>query len=244
MDFDAIKVGFVNLTVGNWDLLEDRFNSIIDTYPHPKIFYVVPNLEFKMSLAAALNTGFKYAIQDRCDYICYVADDARVGEGAVQTLLTTLEEQDLWFCGGTIDQTKFVKRSTPIPNKASGEENSTGGWDVFVVDPVVFETVGFFDESFYPAYYEDNTWARMIELHTPGKMGYTPIAMRHERSVTLKRFTSEEVERHHKYFQINSQRYFAMWGGLPGMETYTVPWNGGEPDPELDALKKYGYFRG
>jgi GT2 family glycosyltransferase len=241
MDFDSIKVGFVNLTVGNWDLLPAHFDSILANYRRHKDFYIVPNLEYKMSLAAALNKGFVMALDDGCDYICYVADDAMIGEGAVEKLLNKLEE-GYWFVGGTLDVE--AERSTPIPNAPVGQENSTGGWDVFVLDPVIFEEVGFMDESFYPAYYEDNCWARMIDLVKPGMMGYTPINMYHRRSETMKRYTQEEIDKHHRYFALNQRRYFEMWGGFPGTESYDKKWNGGPPDDRWDALKVYGYFRG
>jgi hypothetical protein len=51
------------------------------------------------------------------------------------------------------------------------------------------------------------------------------------------------MNKHHSYFNLNQQRYIAMWGGPPGKETYTVKWNGQEPPDNLDARLVYGDFK-
>src|SRR5512141_2097563 len=129
--------------------MDQHLKSIYDTYPFPKNIYLLPNLDYKKSLSALMNRGFRAALSDGCDYLCYSADDTILGQDCLQTILNTLEERQLWYCGG------------------SAEHSS--GWDTFILDPVILSKVGYWDEGFYPAYFEDNDWYRRIMLVDPLK---------------------------------------------------------------------------
>jgi hypothetical protein len=213
VDFDRLRIGFVTLTVGHWDLMADCMRSIYECYPHPKEIYIIPNLDYKMSVSAALNKGFKRAMAEHCDYIVYVADDVIVRGDDIQRMLTSLIENDLWV--------KLFNL----------------GFAFFAVNPEVFKHVGYWDEGFYPAYFEDNDWQYRIILKDPSKISGSiheseDIAQSiHIGSATLKRMTPEEQERHHENFRRNRDRYIRKWGGEPLHEVYTVPWNG-DPPPE------------
>lgn len=220
MDFSSIKVGIVTLTVGNWDLMPNHLDSIVRTYPYPKEFYIVPNFNFEVSLATTLNKGFKRAINENCNYIVYSADDTIIGEDCLQTIINKVVEEDLWFCG------------------AQGVNCS--GWDTFVVNPIVFSDVGFFDEGFYPAYFEDNDFAYRMDIKNKDKVGYIPANLQHLGSETLKRLPGDVKLKHQRYFALNRERYAVKWGGPPKQEIFLIPWNGEPPNDYLDALKRYG----
>jgi GT2 family glycosyltransferase len=224
MDFDAMKLGIVTLTVGNWGLMDGHMSSIMDYYPHDKCIYIVPNLDFDLSLSAAINLGFRRAVNEGCDYIIYSADDTVIGRDCFQTVLTKLVEEDLWFCGG---------QSLNSPSS---------GWDVFAINPVILERVGYWDEGFYPAYFEDNDWAHRISLADESKAGYIPADFVHLGSQTVRNMNDGARRRHSIYFEANRERYVAKWGGLPKQETFFVPWNGGEPDTNYDPKVRYGRF--
>lgn len=220
INFNLFKVGFVNLTVGHWDLMNDHIKSIYDNYPYDKNFYIIPNIEFELSLAAALNKGFKLALKDGCDYIAYCADDTVIGEDCIQELLRNLIDRDLLIAIGT---------------------NVSASWDCFVIKPEIFDVVGYWEEGFYPAYFEDNCYARTIDMKAPDRIAFVPANFVHIGSQTVNRFSKEDLARHHEYFDINRQRYIAMWGGPPGKETYAEPWNG--TDGDMSAKGRLGPFR-
>lgn len=223
IDFNKIRVGVVSLTVGNWDLMYDHIQSVYDTYPYEKDFYIVPNVDFGMSLSAAINKGFKRALADGCDYVVYCADDVILGENAIQTVLGHHTQMNAWITIGV---------------------GKNASWDFFVASPELFENVGFWDESFYPAYFEDNDFARRVNLAGGAeKTQYCHATFEHIGSQTIKRFSPFEMQKHSMYFEMNKQRYINMWGGPPGEETYTEKWNGQEPDDRLDARKVYGDFK-
>lgn len=202
IDFNELKVGFLSLTVGHWDLMYDHMNSIYECYPYPKEFFIIPNLDFSLSVAGALNKGFKRARKE-VDYIVYIADDAIVRGNDIQNALTTLIEENLWVV--VISSCEFA---------------------FFAVQPIVFDIVGYWDEGFYPAYFEDNDWHYRIKLTDENKIKFIPGESYHMVSVTLKRMTPERQNQHHRDFERNRDRYIRKWGGLPYHEVYTVPWNG------------------
>jgi hypothetical protein len=83
--------------------------------------------------------------------------------------------------------------------------------------------VGYWDEEFYPAYFEDNDWDRRIKLNAPDKLTSIPITGKHIGSVTVKRMNEEELKIHHEQFDENRERYILKWGGVPGKERFLVP---------------------
>ena len=108
-----------------------------------------------------------------------------------------------------------------------------GGFSAFGVDRNVIKTVGFFDENFHPAYYEDNDFdyrCRMAEVPFVS----LPAGLTHRISSTL---TSSDhyYRRNSETFPANQAYFQAKWGGLPYRETYTTPFNAGG-DPRAWAL--------
>lgn len=101
---------------------------------------------------------------------------------------------------------------------------SDAHWSCYMINPVeCWARVGHFDEAFFPAYHEDCDYDRRLKLarHAPIHRGYPVI---HEGSATIKSYPEVEMEqRHHRFFRRNQNYYVAKWGGLPGEETYTRP---------------------
>lgn len=211
MDFDDVKIGIVSLTVGHWDLMGPHIQSLYDTYPHPKEFFIVPNVDFGMSLSAAINRGFKRAINDGCDFIVYCADDVMAGHNSVQTLVEAMATNDVWM--------------------VNGQGANSSGWDFFGMNIEIFRRVGFWDESFYPAYFEDNSFARRLSMTDDTKYLYTPIQFEHIGSQTVKRMTEGQRQQHNNNFNRCAMLFETMWGGPVGKEVYTQAFNG-EPWPE------------
>lgn len=89
------------------------------------------------------------------------------------------------------------------------------------------ETVGRFDEQFQPAYAEDNDMHRRIFVGGFQAMSFSGYF--HYGGGT----TNEDVERHSEVratFDRNIAYYRLKWGGNPGNERFTLPFNG---DPQI-----------
>ena len=99
------------------------------------------------------------------------------------------------------------------------------------------EAIGYFDQNFWPAYFEDADYFRRLELSGIPSLWDERILLEHNRSQTiradflLKRLHDERTRR-------NEQYYIRKWGGLrgwggpdapPGQELFTHPFN----DPSI-----------
>jgi len=99
----------------------------------------------------------------------------------------------------------------------------------FIVSDYLHNLIGGFDENFFPAYFEDNTYAREIELlkNKGVDVGFkgAPCSYEHIGSATLKGYSPGELSLHHKNFEKNKALYLQMWGGLPGEEIFLTKYN-------------------
>jgi GT2 family glycosyltransferase len=94
---------------------------------------------------------------------------------------------------------------------------------VFLLKRFAFERVGRFDERFYPAYFEDNDYHRRMKLAGIKEAFVEDTGYEHVGSATLKSFSPEETQEHHRNFVRLRELYVLKWGGLPGAEIYETP---------------------
>lgn len=99
----------------------------------------------------------------------------------------------------------------------------SGTWCVICVPKKVFETIGNFDEQFFPAYFEDDDYERRIKLQNEvfvmREPGLDPTLYRN--SMTIKKEPTLNSN-----FARNKRLYVEKWGGEPHNETYGKPYGG------------------
>jgi GT2 family glycosyltransferase len=99
---------------------------------------------------------------------------------------------------------------------------SSASWSVFLMSKFVFNTVGRFDETFYPAYYEDSDYIRrMYLLSIPQIIDDSLYPQIFRISGTYEK-APDLVNR---AMQENRERYIRKWGNVPLLETFTTPYN-------------------
>jgi GT2 family glycosyltransferase len=86
------------------------------------------------------------------------------------------------------------------------------------------ETIGYFDENFRPAYYED-----MDHLARARRAGLIAaidrrILVEHDRSRTLRSDPHLSAEASH-FLKLNRDYYLRKWGGVPHKEVYDKPFD-------------------
>lgn len=97
--------------------------------------------------------------------------------------------------------------------------SGVNAFSFFYLPKKIWMKVGPFDESLSPnyAYFEDNDYDLRLRL-----MNYrtvkVDIPIRHENSSTMKNYSQQELEEHHRKFRIARFNYIRKWGGLPGKE--------------------------
>jgi len=92
------------------------------------------------------------------------------------------------------------------------------------------DTIGYFDQNFWPAYFEDADYFRRLRLMNVPILTDDRTLVEHNRSATtridpeLKRLKSLFIKYGEKY-------YLKKWGGTPGEETFQRPFD----DPRFDC---------
>jgi GT2 family glycosyltransferase len=94
--------------------------------------------------------------------------------------------------------------------------NSFHNWCSYILRVDIWKKAGMFDEEFFPAYFEDNSFDYKMTL-VGAKKTWTsfldPIVYRN--SMTI----AKDPTLNQKFMQ-NKQMYIQMWGGLPSEEKY------------------------
>lgn len=132
-----------------------------------------------------------------------------------------LSNDDIVFAPDTLAQLLAVAEATPRAGIVSAIEGQR--FSLFWMSFEAYQQIGPFDEQFYPAYFEDNDYARRLTL-AGWKLAVAPSEVRHGGSSTLQAYTPEQMERHHQQFRKNRDLFVRKWGGMPGQETFTTPY--------------------
>jgi GT2 family glycosyltransferase len=222
-----LKIGIVVPVLNNFVGCVDALASV-KTH-HNWQPYIVPNYKWRWPLAQAWNWGVEQASD--CDYVMVINDDILFSPYCIDRLATTLSECD-----------KDVVMVTPHNMRAqiddpyeilnmmqTGFEGLVDGPDFscFMVKPDILNVVGRFDENFRPAYFEDNDYHRRINLLGLSAVKVASIPYYHYGSVSQNMHGPACVP---EQFERNRGYYFEKWGGHPGAETYSTPYNhGGSP---------------
>lgn len=202
-----MKVGLVVPVLYNFE----GFTKLIKSVDIPVQPFVIPNWETNKGVAASWNIGLDLAIENKCDYLFIINDDVEMEPGSMAKMVEAVKDADLVSAiGGHSDQTGFFEIV----------DNGSPDFACFVIKPKEFlEKFDYFDEGYYPAYFEDNDMRYRIKI-AGGKQGIVMDApMVHGVSVT-QNWNGDRVVSHER-FNANAARYRFKWGGMPGEETKT-----------------------
>ena len=102
-------------------------------------------------------------------------------------------------------------------------DKSQNGYSSMVFTPELLYEVGYLDENFFPAYYEDNDHRYRMKL-AGIEWEYLPLKYKHAVSATIKRDPAIYAK-NQMTFKENGRYYIEKWGGLPGQEKYETPFD-------------------
>jgi GT2 family glycosyltransferase len=102
-------------------------------------------------------------------------------------------------------------------------DETQNGYSSMVFTPALLQEVGFMDENFFPAYYEDNDHRYRMKL-VDMEWEIFPLQYTHAVSSTLKR-DNTFIAKNQFTFKENNKYYVAKWGGPPGQEVYETPFD-------------------
>lgn len=139
-----------------------------------------------------------------------------------------ISNDDVEFKTDTIEL--LIKASKENPDKGfiypytKADHDNT--FSVFLLRKSLWKLVGEFDEFFFPAYFEDNDYHYRMKLAGFPELYLAPGSEYiHAGSATLQSYNASELTHHYYRFSRNQDYFVKKWGGMPGKETYTIPFN-------------------
>lgn len=204
-----MKLGVVTVTVGYWEGVKRLVESFYNFCPWEFEFFIIPNLLKERSLSSAWNLGISQALDAECDFIVVANDDAYlVDDESLEVIIRYMEDNNLWVC-------------RTYPNVDSAWQK---GYHFFIIRPEAIDEIGYFDEDFWPAYFEDDDWHYRSIMIDPSKTDVIMVNIPHEELRTLASMTFDERLKFRDHLEANEARYANKWGGPPGKERYRIPY--------------------
>lgn len=219
-----VRVGVVMPVLNQFQKAIEAIASI--STKHDWNLYIVPQWELRWALAKGWNWGIKQAADDNCSHIIVINDDILFGEDTIDSLVYLLQsDKDVALASGVNvrddiapQDIKGFKRAEPVSTSEHPD------FSCFMVTPESFAKIGPFDENFFPAYFEDNDYHYRIKLANLKAVATTAASYYHYGSQTQNASPEHPVVPG-KQFEANRDYYKKKWGGVPGAEMFTRPFN-------------------
>lgn len=240
------------ITVAHTALTEERAQSALVSAHDVKLIVFTHSADKRIAdLAGSLNRHQNITVRDyrynrglakTWNEGIMISEDADV---------TIIFNDDITFSPGDVD----LIAGASINGTASEFIVVCAGWDkihqarammhglsCFAIQKAAIDTVGYFDENFWPAYFEDNDFWRRCTLAGLSHIVCTDTNVIHDRSWTT-RNNAQLAAQNHKTFPGNRQYYLRKWGGGPHEEVFDVPFDDGQFDlciPKERVTSPYG----
>jgi GT2 family glycosyltransferase len=175
-------------------IIDNGNQNINLKFKHPNIKVI--ESEFNMGVAASWNLLCREIFAEH-EYAIILNDDVYLGKKDYEIDMFLKQFPQKEFYLGTQDFCSFI-----LPKST-------------------YEKVGEFDESFYPAYFEDNDYfyrMRLAHINYFVAPIINPILYRSS-------MTAQKDPNVLNYVKANEKRYIEKWGGLPESEKYLKPYN-------------------
>lgn len=224
---DHMKIGIVVPVLNNFRGALEALESVVTSHDWEPV--ILPQWRRNKPLSAAWNSGIAKAFEERnCDFALIINDDILFTPSTIDNLIAEFNNLPdevvlLSACNnrGTIDSEYGGPQGVSnFPDSGvTGDFAEHPDFSCFLVKKGFLDRVGKFDENFIPAYFEDNDMHRRINL-LGCKAGCTA-------SSPYYHFASqtEKTQEFHQMFESNRNYYIRKWGGIPGQETFTTPFN-------------------
>ncbi|MHB8483462.1 MAG: glycosyltransferase family 2 protein [Nitrospiria bacterium] len=195
-------------------------------------FYYIRN-EKNIGCAAGWNQGVKNSFETGCDYVLVINNDVLLHPEAIDNLVDRMlkkEDGDRRLAMATCmnirgdcptPESIFTKDLESYRKVVEAEHPDFSG---FMINRDCWNTVGYFDEEYFPGYFEDNSYHYRIN-HSGMKAITNPSSLfYHYGSMTSNGNRISEVVRNNN-FERNRSEYIKMWGGQPGQEKFQHPYD-------------------
>jgi GT2 family glycosyltransferase len=192
----------------------DLFAELMASVDYPVLPIIIDNWRGNRGVSAAWNFGMLKSLQAGNKYAIICNDDVIFEPNVIKQLVETLTETNAVM----VSPNAYEETKTP-------ELKTWTDYCCFAVDiKQLIKNVGWFDENFYPAYFEDNDMRRRIELAGLKSFTRTDLKINHVVSATQFADPNNPVT-NGDAFNKNNMYFVKKWGGEPYNETYKNPFN-------------------
>jgi len=222
------KVGVVMPVLHQFRLALEALHSVQTRYRWQP--FITDNWSVNCGVAGGWNEGCRQALRSRCTHILVINDDVVLSPWTVDALVDLLERTEIGLVSGVTVNSEPVPpgdsgardsiRQVPRPEVAQLADNPN--FSCFMVTPGTLAHVGWFDEHFFPAFFEDNDYLYRVGLSGLLARSTTAAPFLHYSQATSQGAVSGGQ------FDANRMYYQRKWGGLPYSEQYRQPFG----DPE------------
>jgi GT2 family glycosyltransferase len=203
----------------------DLFTAMIASIDVPVLPIVIKNWEANYGVASGWNMGLRRARELGVARAIIANDDVEFSPGAIGEMNAVMDETGAFLVSANQNGSK------------SGQRYIDGAdFFCYLVDVNnLIETVGWFDENIWPAYFEDNDMHRRMVL--AGRDGKIAIDahVKHHGSATQNYDPECPVVIPEKFVGLRDY-FIEKWGGEPGKETFVNPYN----DPSMGIKDFHG----
>lgn len=196
------------------------FTRLMHSVDEEVLPVVINNWDANLGVSKAWNAGIIQAIGHEADYALIVNDDLMLFPGTIKKMRDYLADGNI-----------FV---TAVNYRDEGRYDSWEGpgvpdFSCWMIRPREFVVkVGWADERFSPAYFEDNDLHYRMKLAGVASPCLPDARMHHDGSVTQNWNGTQVVTP--TMFNHNRFYYMQKWGGPPGQETFVHPFNHADND--------------
>lgn len=192
------------------------FAQLINSVDVPVKPIVLDNWNGNRGVAASWNEGIRRGWDQERLIICN--DDVSFYPGTIEKIVEGNEYDLISVVASDTGQSGYWIEGKP-------------DFCCFAISPIRFvDKFGWFDENFTPGYFEDNDMYYRIKVGSGRAAMKLDARVDHGGSVTQFKGKGQESEDRvvsHERFRLNRDYYMAKWGGEPGNERYTTPFNRG-----------------
>lgn len=139
-------------------------------------------------LAACWNLGIKRAIEDGCDLFLVINNDIVLAKNTIDNLVKKIGTGKYVMVTGVNDQSISIEDMKLLEKEFDENEpdNEHPDFSCFMIDKTCLEKVGFFDENFRVAYFEDSDYHGRIAMLNEVAVSTTSATYYHLCSQTIK----------------------------------------------------------
>lgn len=186
------------------------------------------DLEKNVGCARSWNMGIQMAFENlNCENCLILNNDILLKKNTIPMMIADLKRDGVALISGINISGKCSTEEEffGLPEGEGGAYSEDPDFSCFGINKKSYLDVGLFDPQIYPAYFEDNDYHRRIMLVGLKAQKNKCNSYWHYGSRCLK--GDPLVTDWLQYcFLLNQNYYHKKWGGFPGEETYTIPFNG------------------